>query len=157
MAHTWPKPITNTTTASAERTGVEHSAPTGRARHASRTAAPLIALLPLAWVALTDGDKRVSIPRPGEPGANASRAALLIDPNTAPWWELTALPRIGEVLARKIVAYRETHQAAHGESPVFASAEDLQGVPGIGPKTVARLRPHLTVGQTSTVPRRDKR
>ena len=76
---------------------------------------------------------------------------MLIDPNTAPWWELTALPRIGEVLARKIVAYRETHQAAHEKSPVFARAEDLQRVPGIGPKTVTRLRPHLTIGQASVV------
>ena len=157
MAHSWPKPETNTTTASAERTGSEHSAPTGRARHASRMAAPLIALLPLAWVALTDGDKRVPVPLHSEAGTNASRAASLIDPNTAPWWELTALPRIGEVLARRIVAYRETHQAAHGESPVFARAEDLQGVPGIGPKTVARLRPHLTVGRTSTAPQQDNR
>ena len=157
MACTWPKPRAGTTATSADRTGVTHSAPTGRGRHASRTAVPLIALLPLAWVALTDGDQRVSVPRNGEPGANASRVASLIDPNTAPWWELTALPRIGEVLARRIVAYRETHRAAHGESPVFARAEDLQGVSGIGPKTVARLRPHLTVGQTSTTPPHDQR
>ena len=63
-----------------------------------------------------------------------------IDPNTAPWWELTALPDIGEGTARKIVEYREAHA---DRSPVFRRPDDLEPVPGIGPKTIERISPHL--------------
>ena len=63
-----------------------------------------------------------------------------VDPNTAPWWELTALPDIGESTARKIVEYREVHA---DRSPVFRRPDDLEPVPGIGPKTIRRIAPHL--------------
>lgn len=62
-----------------------------------------------------------------------------IDPNTAGWTELTRLPRIGEVIAKRIVAHREEHQARPGE-PVFRCVEDLQRVKGIGPKTIELIR-----------------
>ncbi|MCH8150544.1 MAG: helix-hairpin-helix domain-containing protein [Planctomycetes bacterium] len=69
-----------------------------------------------------------------------------IDPNQAPWYEFTALPRIGESLARRITAYR-TEAARRpddgAQSPVFHSAADLDDVRGIGPKTVLRIAPHL--------------
>ena len=70
----------------------------------------------------------------------------LLNPNLAPWWELTVLPEIGPALARQIVDYRETQRAgtrAFFPEIVFRSADDLEGVRGIGPKTVARLIPHL--------------
>ena len=73
-----------------------------------------------------------------------------IDPNVAGWAELTSLPRIGEVTAKRIVAYREAHQAsgtadraASGPPIVFSCPEDLEAVHGIGPKTVARIAPYL--------------
>jgi competence protein ComEA len=46
------------------------------------------------------------------------------------------LPRVGPVLAARIVAYRREHGS-------FRAAADLQGVPGIGPRTAARLAPLL--------------
>ncbi len=69
-----------------------------------------------------------------------------VDPNAAPWWELTVLPRVGEVTARTIVTYRES--AGGGTSiaralPVFRRPADLARVRGIGPKTVTRIAPYL--------------
>lgn len=64
------------------------------------------------------------------------QALFQVDLNSADWPELTALPDIGEALARRIVAYR----AEHGP---FLSHEDLDRVYGIGPKTVDRLRLYL--------------
>ena len=71
-----------------------------------------------------------------------------IDPNEASWAELARLPEIGEVTARRIVAFREERRSATGEGGVsrgvvFTAPEDLEAVRGIGPKTVARLRDHL--------------
>ena len=52
-----------------------------------------------------------------------------IDINHATAKELTALPGVGEVTARAIVEYRNTHGP-------FASVEDLLLVPGIGEATL---------------------
>ncbi len=59
-----------------------------------------------------------------------------VDVNRASWPELAQLPRIGETLARRIVADRESQGA-------FRTPDDLQRVRGIGIKTVARIAPHL--------------
>ena len=68
----------------------------------------------------------------------------LIDLNRAPWWELQALQGIGEKRAKDIVAFRDR---AGG----FKSVDDLIRAPGIGPKTLERLRPYLTAdGPEST-------
>ncbi|MFH1108748.1 MAG: helix-hairpin-helix domain-containing protein [Planctomycetota bacterium] len=75
-----------------------------------------------------------------EPREPLPPAVNAIDPNTAPWWELTALPDIGEGTARKIVEYRQAHA---DRSPVFRRPDDLEPVPGIGPKTIERISPHL--------------
>jgi len=55
------------------------------------------------------------------------------DLNRATREELELLPGIGPVKADRIVRWREEHGQFH-------SLEDLLGVNGIGPKTVARLR-----------------
>lgn len=65
---------------------------------------------------------------------------LIIDLNRAPWHELTLLPGISETMARRIVDYR----AKHGR---FESVEQIQGVPGIGPRTLERLAPFVEIGQ----------
>ena len=73
-------------------------------------------------------------------------ARSTLDANRAPWWELTVLPRIGETMARRMVDYRTKSQnRSPGDGPirVFHSAPDLDGVRGIGPKTVLRIAPHL--------------
>lgn len=74
------------------------------------------------------------------PSAPAPR--LQLDPNVAPWSELAALPEIGESLARRIVSYRESQQAAGNPRP-FRSLSDLDAVSGIGPATLANLEPYL--------------
>lgn len=60
-----------------------------------------------------------------------------LDVNSATWVEWMQLDRVGETLARRIVEDRRLNGP-------FASVEDVQRVPGIGPKTMETLRPHLT-------------
>lgn len=70
-------------------------------------------------------------------GAARMRQVLKPEPlniNTATPEALERLPRIGPVLARRIIEYR----AAHGP---FRRLEDLEAVPGIGPKTLQELAP----------------
>lgn len=63
---------------------------------------------------------------------------VLVDVNTAGTEELTALPGIGESLARRIIAERE-------ENGPFETPEDLLRVSGIGEKKLEELRDHVTV------------
>jgi comEA protein len=58
--------------------------------------------------------------------------------NQATEKEFQRLPGIGPQIAGRIVAYRDQH----GE---FKTIDDLMQVSGIGPKTLERLRPHLTL------------
>ncbi len=76
-------------------------------------------------------------------GQPLEQAALLwrIDPNTASAAELELLPRIGPRLAAAIIEYRESLTT----QPAFESADDLAHVKRIGPATVERLRPWLTL------------
>ncbi len=61
-----------------------------------------------------------------------------LDPNTASAAELEMLPRIGPVLSERIVAHRRSAGA-------FQRIEQLERVRGIGPKTLARIRPYLAL------------
>jgi competence protein ComEA len=63
-------------------------------------------------------------------------ARFQVDLNTADWSEIAALPEIGETLARRIVAARD----ANGP---FRSFDELDQVPGIGPRTIEDIRPYL--------------
>lgn len=62
-----------------------------------------------------------------------------IDINRADAEQLTALPGIGEVLAGRIVAYRE-------ENGSFLSTQELQNVEGIGGKRLEAILDLITVG-----------
>ena len=76
----------------------------------------------------------------GNPGnsAGGGAAAGPVNLNTASDAELQALPRVGPVLAARIVAWRTDHGR-------FARPEDLDAVPGIGEAMLAALLPLVTV------------
>jgi competence protein ComEA len=61
-----------------------------------------------------------------------------VDLNTANVHELQLLPNVGPAIAARIVADREKHGP-------FASVDDLERVPGVGERTVRRLRDHASV------------
>lgn len=63
-----------------------------------------------------------------------------ININTATLDELTQLPRVGPKTAEKIIKYREEHGP-------FKTIEDIMNVKGIGPKTFAKMRHMITVGE----------
>ncbi len=93
---------------------------------------------------LVDGEQ-VLVPAPGQqpPPAPAGPAAAgtgtgtaapaPLDLNTATAEQLDALPGVGEVLAARVVAWRQ----AHGR---FTSVEELGEVQGIGPKLLDGVR-----------------
>lgn len=68
------------------------------------------------------------------PGA----AAAIIDLNTATEAQLETLDGVGPATAAKILQYRQ----ANGP---FRSVDDLEQVPGIGPKKLAAIRPGVRV------------
>ncbi|MDE3720056.1 helix-hairpin-helix domain-containing protein [Nocardiopsis sp. N85] len=90
---------------------------------------------------LIDGEQiLVGLPQPeaAAPPAGTSEGPL-VNINLADEKELETLPRVGEVTAAKIVAYRE----ANGP---FTSVDDLINVDRIGARTLEEIRPHATVG-----------
>ena len=62
-----------------------------------------------------------------------------IDINTAGADELVALPGIGPVTAARIIEDRQNRGP-------YRRVDDLLRVKGIGPKKLARIRPHVRVG-----------
>ena len=102
-------------------------------------------LLPLAVVAVARYVTTTPIGDLTDGSNHDYRLKSRLDPNTAPWWELTQLSGIGETRARAIVEYRGQTRAQNGDADavVFRYADDLRAVKGIGPKTVARIAPHL--------------
>ncbi len=82
-------------------------------------------------------------PRPGA-APDLPPVQTRIDPNVAPWWELSTLPRIGRATAEAIIAHRRQAEGSFaGTNRVFVSPVDLSLVRGIGPVTVQRLAPHM--------------
>ena len=73
------------------------------------------------------------------PKTGASEARP-IDINTADSAALESVPGIGKSLSQRILAFREKNGA-------FQSVDDLLKVPGIGEKSIQRLRPYLTVAK----------
>lgn len=100
---------------------------------------------------LTDGQKIVipeirSTTEAGSlPPATRSAAQIdtapenhLININTATLEELDSLPGIGEGKAAEIIKYRESNGP-------FDAIEDIQNVPGIGPKIFETIQPLITI------------
>ena len=96
----------------------------------------------------TGGDLRVITKQ--QPAVEASSSteesttaqpSAKLDLNTATVEELVTLPGIGEVLAERIVAYRELHGG-------FSSIDELSQVEGIGEKRVEAIQDYVTLGGT---------
>jgi comEA protein len=81
---------------------------------------------------LTGGDMRASSAQ------SENDSYLRLDLNEATAGELMALPGIGEKRAQAIIAWRDSNGP-------FGCIDDLDDVHGIGPATVDRLRPFVSV------------
>lgn len=67
-----------------------------------------------------------------------SSVQALININTATAEELCELPRIGEKIAARIIAYRE-------ENGPFKTADEIMNVSGIGAKTYEKIKSYITI------------
>ena len=76
--------------------------------------------------------------KPKETQPKKEEVTFPVNINTASAKELDALPGIGEVLAQRIIDYRN----ANG---LFQSVDDLIKVKGIGEKTLEKIKPYATV------------
>jgi len=72
-------------------------------------------------------------------------AQAVVNINTATAEQLESLNGIGPAKAEAIVEYRK-------KNGNFKSVDDLNNVPGIGDKTLAKLRPELTVSGGTAAP-----
>jgi competence protein ComEA len=99
---------------------------------------------------VADGQK-IYVPRHGEPlpadslasgspggGAGAAPNGEKTNLNTAGVEELGALPKVGPVLAQRIVDWRKEHGP-------FKTVEELDAVDGVGPKMLETLLPLVSV------------
>ena len=114
----------------------------------------LIALLSIFLVVLCVryAMNRAYVPDPQPShGARYDELASRVDPNTADWQTLAAIPTLGEKRAKAIVAFRERSRAANPGRIVFQNANDLMQVKGIGRATMENLRPYLTFPVPTTL------
>ncbi|MFI5728474.1 helix-hairpin-helix domain-containing protein [Kribbella sp. NPDC051587] len=92
---------------------------------------------------LTDGEQilvglpaQPTTPAATSPGTSAANSPLNL--NTATAAQLDALPGVGPVLAQRILDYRT-------ENGPFTTVDQLQEVPGVGPKKFDSLKPHVRI------------
>ncbi|MFF1251676.1 helix-hairpin-helix domain-containing protein [Pseudarthrobacter sp. NPDC058329] len=90
--------------------------------------------------ALPAGPGDAGAPGVGEPpdGSAGASAGSKINLNTAGVEELDGLPKVGPVLAQRIVDWRREHGP-------FKAVEDLDAVDGVGPKMLEALLPLVTI------------
>ncbi len=86
---------------------------------------------------------RKFVPRNPSRGDRAAELASRLDPNTADWQALAAIPNLGEKRAHDIVAFRDRIQKEKPGTIVFKSVYDLRAIRGLGPATVEKLRDYM--------------
>jgi competence protein ComEA len=108
----------------------------GGARHGANLAAINLA------ARLADG-QQIVVPARVAPASSPTAAAgdpatpsVPVSLGSATLAQLETLDGVGPATAQKIVAYRTQHGG-------FRSIDDLANVPGIGPKKLAAIRPHV--------------
>ena len=74
----------------------------------------------------------------------SAATAATVNINTAGAEELALLPRVGTVVAQRIIDFREDN----GE---FQSTEELLLVEGIGERTFALMKPYVALGGETTL------
>lgn len=94
-----------------------------------------ITVSPVPTVQQETINRKTSTSEPAKSAEEATSGKINI--NTASFSELQTLPGIGEVLAQRIIDYRETHGP-------FSKITDLMDVEGIGEKTFEDLRKLIT-------------
>lgn len=82
--------------------------------------------------------EREAIAYRAEEAWEEEEAARLININTADKEELASLPHIGEVIAERIIAYRE-------ENGDFRSAEEIMNVKGTGENIYNEIKDNIIV------------
>ncbi len=80
--------------------------------------------------------------RPGRPSEPVENVVYIVDLNRADRAELLQLPEVGPKLVDRILDYRQSRGG-------FGSVDELDQVLGIGPVTLERLRPRVTVQSAS--------
>jgi competence protein ComEA len=74
----------------------------------------------------------------GSTGSGSGGTGAKVNINTAAESDFEGLPGVGPVLANRMLQWRQTHG-------LFGSINDLQDIPGIGPKVFANLSAYITV------------
>lgn len=100
---------------------------------------------PVAEVEAQPGGQAAATPSLALAAGSVQAARTGLDLNTATQAELERLPGIGPAKASAIIA---TRQGLGG----FKSVGQLVETPGIGPKTLEKLRPMVTVGASTAAP-----
>lgn len=73
-------------------------------------------------------------------GADAKQEIAVVDINNATVEELISVPGIGQVVAQRIVEFRE-------KNGPYKTVDDLLKVQGIGEKSLAKIRDRVSVGK----------
>jgi len=110
-------------------------------RHFQQQQIPPVAADSLVATPATDS----TVPSPASPRPQRPSAEHPINVNTAPPEALDGLPGIGPALSERIVTYRSTQRP-------FQRVDELERVRGIGPKTLATLRPMVRVAAPDSTP-----
>lgn len=109
----------------------------------------LLALLAWRW---WRNPQFVADPQPDQPAAYADLADR-IDPNTADWQTLAALPNVGRGRAELIIRHREEVARIRPGQPAYRKPADLLAVKGIGYTMMMNLQPYLIFpGEPTTSP-----
>jgi len=138
--HAWKQAARSAVVVQVLRAPEIETAPESPAQSTPRVA-PLASVPVPEWPRPSTPLPTATVPATTTPAAPmASDYVYRIDINQADWPAWAQLPGIGETLARRIVAERESHGP-------FVSIDDLRRVKGVGVKTLEKMRPHLRLGR----------